>query len=180
MPEQKIELVNEYENQVEIIAKISQNTSKDIQIKRENVYEILNKITKHFPFTINFLNIILAYDSHLFKNPIDLFNKYFKENSICPQCGSDSYTNNFVLCNYYYTEEAIKIQSFKPFKFTKIKSHLFAVPDFCDNWWEDVCYNCHMGEEIQEIEPPEYSIFCEDCGFYYLAGDRAGNVPDFY
>lgn len=64
LPEQKIELVKEYENQIEIIAKIFQNTSKHIQIKRENVYEIFNKITKHFPFT-------LKWDKEGYENKID-------------------------------------------------------------------------------------------------------------
>lgn len=177
---EKHEVVDEYLSQINFAKRLPQSNPNTVRITWENIYAISQKIRRNFPFTFNFLKTILKYSAEILGNPILLFNQYFSDNNLCPCCHEeDSLTENFSLCDYWSSGEVIQFYSFSPFQAVKIDSKLIALPEFCDEAYEEECFLCHQGEVYHEIEPPPNSLFCVECGFYYLAGDRAGIFLDY-
>lgn len=106
----------------------------------------------------------------LLRNPIKLFNKYFEENSTCPNCLSKEITKEFSICKWIIAGETFIIKSFNPFKTIKIESNALSTWYACDISYNEPCIQCHMSQDEIEIPPPKGSYFCENCGFFIFMG----------
>jgi len=179
LPKDKLKIFNVYNEQVQTMENLTQKMSNNISILRISMHRILDNIGKFCPFSIDFLKIISNYEESLLRNPIKLFNKYFEENSTCPNCLSKEITKEFSICKWIIAGETFIIKSFNPFKTIKIESNALSTWYACDISYNEPCIQCHMSQDEIEMPPPKGSYFCENCGFYYLYGKRTG-LSHFY
>ncbi len=174
LTEDKKEVFDEYKEHINLAKKMTQKTSKDLTQRLLNLNRIHVNI-KHFcPLTTTFLRIIENYNSNLLNNPLLLFKRYFQEFQICPGCSSPDYTREFGICERIIAGSTLKIKDFSPLKVDKLEFNAISSITECDNSWNGPCLECkEFISAPLTITPPD-SIYCEDCGFFFIVNKCAG------
>ena len=155
-----------------------QNEKSVIKVIQKNFAKTSNRI-REFLFPLLKLQIKNNIEMDL-TNPIQLVDNYIRHKAKCPLCDSNELTEDFSYCLEYDCEKKI-IQSFNPYIEIANEGKPCVTEPFCDAQLLDkensgACKYCQKGKVEESLEG---SIFCENCGFYYIPEKEVGISGDW-
>ena len=172
---------NHFKDQISTFKSLSLKNLEDLILVENKVFNIHKTLRIYFPFTRKFLDLMVEEYHDLISSPLKLFHRYIHEFGECPFCGDNDLTEDFLICEGYNSKAKIEIESLRPLKIVKNDSLAYASWEFCEISDEGMCAHCHSvkPEALYQKAPPEHSVFCENCGFYFFPDSEVGVNLDF-
>lgn len=172
---------NHFKEQINTFKNLSLKNSEDLILVENKVFNIYNKLRVYFPFTRKFIELMEEEYHDFISSPLTLFHKYIHEFWECPFCENSFLTEDFWICEAYDSTAKIKVESLNPLRMVKTGSLAYATWEFCEISDEGMCPPCHSvkPDVLYQKAPPDHSVFCENCGFYFFPDSEVGVNLDF-
>lgn len=165
---------------IEFIQTLSLEKQRDINNLENQLENLKSELIEINPFSAQFFKLTHNYKENLLKNPLEAIKSYWNDlgSLECPICDSSELTDNFWYCKEAPTIKG-QIISIKPLIIIKENAKAFLALETWENGRYCFCENFENCPQRERKRVPVGSLFCENCGFYYLSQKEVGIVGDF-